>query len=232
MDTGHQMHQEQRVGGAQPQGGDLRDAAAARQSRCGPDDQTDPDQYDEPVAQHGPDNVFIGQLGDPATDPEEQRPVRSRGLPPQTRNRQRENVIEPKARRRSDLVGVQPDPGDLALCQVGVDVLAVHRRCDQQRHHPHQQRPVQLAARHPARAENEATEHQPGQRHHHRAGGRHGQRDGLNAGRQIEQPHPEGRVLHHRSGAGPQRPDTHQDGAGGAEQPGPVHGPQFGRIER
>ena len=47
--------------------------------------------------------------------------------------RKGEDVAEPETGRRADAVGVQPDARDLALRQIGVDVLAVHRRRDQQR---------------------------------------------------------------------------------------------------
>ena len=93
----------------------------------------DADQHHEPVAQYRGDDVLAGQRGDAAADPQEQRAVGGRRLAPQARYRQREHVVEAQAGRRTDPVGVESEPGDLALRQVGVDVLAVHRRRDQQR---------------------------------------------------------------------------------------------------
>jgi hypothetical protein len=81
-------------------------------------------------------------------------------------------------------------------------------------------------------AQREPTQQQPGQRHHHRAGRRHRQRHRLHAGRQVEQPDPERRVLHHRPGAGAERADGHQYRAGGAEQPGAAQRVEFGVVER
>ena len=58
VDAGDQMHDQQRVGRAQPQRADLGDAAAAGQPRRRPHDQADPDQHHQPVAQHGGDDVL------------------------------------------------------------------------------------------------------------------------------------------------------------------------------
>ena len=156
----------------------------------------------------------------PAPDPQEQRAVRRGRLAPQARHRQGEDVVESEPGSGPDAIRVEAEAGDLALREVGVDVLAVHRRGDQQRQRPQEQRAVQLAARHAPAAERESAEHQPGQRHHHRAGGGHRQRHRLDAGGKIEQPHPERRILDHRPRAGAQRADGHQHRAGGAEHPG------------
>ena len=226
------MHQQQWVGCAQPQRTDLGDPAALRQSRRRPDDQSHPDQHHDAMTEHCGDDVLPGQGGDPAADPEEQRPVGCRRFPPEARHREGEHVIQAQSGRGSDVVGVQSVAGDLALRQVGVDVLAVHRRSDQQRQHPQQQGAVQLAARHPARAQREAAEHQPGQGHHHRSGGGHRQRDRLNPGGEVQQAHSEGGVLHHRPGTRPQSPDAHQHRSGRTEQPGSAHADELGPGQR
>ncbi len=130
VDAGHQVHEQQRVARAQPQRADLVHPATLGQPRGGPDDQADADQHHEPVAEHGGDDVVPGEHRDALADPQEQRAVRGRGLPPQAGNRQGEHVVETESGGRPDLIRVQPEPGDLALRQVGVDVLAVHRRGD------------------------------------------------------------------------------------------------------
>ena len=81
-------------------------------------------------------------------------------------------------------------------------------------------------------AQREAAQHQPGQRHHHRARGGHRQRDRLDAGRQVEQPDPEGRILDDRARACAQRADRHQHRAGRPEQPGPPQRDELGVVER
>ena len=88
-------------------------------------------------------------------------------------HRQREDVVESQGRCRAYAVRVEAEPRYFALRQIELDGLAVHRRCDQQREDPQQQRPVQLAAGHPPVAEREAAQHRPGQGHHHGAGGGH-----------------------------------------------------------
>ena len=133
VDAGHQMHEQQRIAGAQPQRADLRDAAAAGQPWGGPDDESDADQYDQTMEQHGFDDVLAGDARDAPPDPQEQRTVGRRRLPPQAGHRQREDVVQPQAGRRSDPVGVAALQRDLALGQIGVHVLAVHRRSDEQR---------------------------------------------------------------------------------------------------
>ena len=213
------MHDQQRVGRAQPQRADFRHPAASRQSRCGPDDQADAEQDHQPMTQHRGDDVLTGQRGNAAAHPQEQRPVGRRGLPPQAGHRQREDVAEAQAGRRAHPVRVEAQPADPALRQVGVDVLAEHRGRDQQRQHPQQQRAVQVAPRHPSLAQREPAQHQPGQGHHHRAGGGHRQRYRLDPRREVEQPYPERRVLDHRPGSGAECADGHQDSAGSAEHP-------------
>ena len=202
----------------------------ARPWRC-PDDQPDADQHHDPVAQYGGDDVLSGQRGDAATDPEEQRAVGRGSFAPQARHRQREDVIEAQSRRRTDAVGIESEPGDLALRQVRVDVLAVHRRRHQQRQDPQHQGAIELTARQPSVAEREAAQHQPGQRHHHRARGGHRQRHRLDARREVEQPDPERRVLHDGPGARAECADGHQDRAGGAEQPGSPQCDEFGVVQ-
>ena len=192
----------------------------------------DPDQHHKAMAQHRCDDVLAGQCRDAAADPQKQRTVGGRGLAPQVRHRQGEHVVEAQSGRGAHPVRVEAVQRDLALRKIGVDVAAVHRRRDQQRQHPQQQQAVELAARHPSVAQREAAEHQPGQRHHHRAGGGHGQRNRLDARRQVEQPHPERRVLHHRACAGAQRPDGHQDCAGGSEQACSPQRDEFGVVQR
>ena len=214
------MHDQQRVGRAQPQRADFGDAAAASQSRCGPDDQAHSEQHHQPMAEHRGDDVFAGQRRDTAADPQEQRPVRRRRVPPQAGHRRGEDVAEAQPGRGSHPVRVEAQPADLALRQVGVDVLAEHRRRDQQRQHPQQQRAIQLAARHSPLAQREPAQHQPGQRHHDGAGRRHRQRHRLDPRREVEQPDAERRVLDHRPGPGSERPDRHQHRAGCAENSG------------
>ena len=175
VDTGDQMHQKQWIRCAEPERTDLRDPAALGQTWCRPNDQADPDEHDDAVTQHRGDDVLSGERGDPAPDPQEQRTVGCRRLTPEAGHREGEHVIQAEPGRRADLVGIEAIAGYLALGQIGVDVFAVHGWCDQQWHHPHQQRAIQLAARHPAGAQRESAQHQPGQCHHHRTGGRHRQ---------------------------------------------------------
>jgi hypothetical protein len=90
-------------------------------------------------------------------------------------------VVKTEAGRGTDAVGIKTFDGDFALREIGVDIAAVHRRRDEQGQHPQRQCPIQLAAGHAPVAEGEPPEHQPRERHHHRAGGRHGQRHRLDA---------------------------------------------------
>jgi len=69
VDARDKMHDQQRVGGAQPQRADLGDAASARQPRHGPHDEAHAEQHHQPVAQHGEDDVLASQRRDPLTDP-------------------------------------------------------------------------------------------------------------------------------------------------------------------
>ena len=231
MNSGHQVHQQQRIGRAEPQRGDLRYSASAGQPRRRPDDQADSDQHHHAVRQHRCDDVLPGEPGNAPPDPQEQRAVRGWSLPPKAGYRRCEHMVQPQPRCRADPVGIEAVAGDLTLRQIGIDVLAVHRRGEEQRQHPQQQRAVELAARHPPRAVYESAQHQPGQRHHHRTGGGHGQRDGLDPGRQVQQAHTEGGVLDDGAGTGAEGADRHQDRSGRTEQPGAVHGPQFDPVE-
>ncbi|CPU61500.1 Uncharacterised protein [Mycobacteroides abscessus] len=203
VNSGDQVHQEQRIGGSEPERADLRHAAALGQARRGPDDQQHAEKFDQPMAERPGDDVIAGKPRDALTDPQEQRTIRGRCFSPQTRHREREHVVQPEGGCRALGVRILAESRYLALCQIRVDVLGVHRRRDEQRQEPQQQGPVQLAPGHPAHrtsgpiratvrtfvaqaADREAAQHQPGERHHHRAGGCHGQGHRLDSRRQIE----------------------------------------------
>lgn len=90
---------------------------------------------------------------------------------------------------------------------------------------------VELASRHSASAQGEASEHEPGKRHKYRAGRRHREGDGLDSGRQIEQSYPKGGVLYYRPGTRAERADSHEDGACCAEEARSTHRDKFGGVE-
>ena len=103
VDARHQMHDQQRVGRAQPQRADLGDAAAARQPRHRPHDEADAEQHHEPVAAAPRTTMFSPVSAEmPLAEPQEQRTVGRRRLAPHGRHRQGEHVVEaePGARGR------------------------------------------------------------------------------------------------------------------------------------
>jgi len=69
MDAGDEVHEQQRVGRAEPQRTHLGHAAAPGQPRGGPHDEPDTGEHHKAVTKHRFDDVLAGQPRDTASDP-------------------------------------------------------------------------------------------------------------------------------------------------------------------
>ena len=194
----------------------LRRRRSGRQPGQRPDDEPDTHQHDHAVAQHRSDDVFAGQLRNAASDPQEQRPVGA-GVSRQRLGTESVNTWSSRGRVPPHLVGVETDLGDLALSQIRVDVLAVHRGAIRSGSIHSSSvwsswlRDMRwLPSADPARASARPV---PSSRR--RWSSPSVRRSGLRG--RLRRRTPERRILHHRSRTSPEGPDAHQYRSGGSE---------------
>ena len=230
--AGDEMEDQQRVRRAQPQRRHRLDAEAARQPRQRPDDQHDADEREPALQQHAERDVVARDRGQPAAEPQHDRPVRRGCFAPHIGHAEGERVADAERLLRAERVRVHAAVHDLALREIAVDVAGKQRRDDQQRRQPQRDDPGQLPAggEPGAVGQGELAEHQPGddQDAHAGDGDREGHR--RDAGEQPQHRDVLYRV-DHRRGSGAERTQRQEQRADRAESADDVEAALLGRVE-